>query len=279
MFSFFQLSQDSIDWLEAVRLFEIESAIEGAGIDMKGLSVLEIGSGTGFQLKFLKERARCAVGIDIKSSIFRENQIENIIEYDGRNIPFDDSSFDMVFSSNVLEHISDIDGFLVEMKRALRDDGIGVHIMPSRSWRLFTSIFYYPWMLLSGIEAIAKMKRGLLTGSSLQQQVMSKLSASQKPGNNMQDEVRYKWSYFSHVMFLRRHGARGNVFSELWYFSPKWWIREFKRNGWEIVNVFPTGLFYFGHDLFRFKIPIKSRQRLRKCLGSACNTFIVKSKT
>lgn len=240
--------------------------------------MLEIGSGTGFQLKFLKERARCAVGIDIESSIFRENQTENIIEYDGRNIPFDDSSFDMVFSSNVLEHIRNIDGFLVEMKRVLKDNGIGVHILPSRSWRLFTSIFYYPWMLLSGIEAVVKMKKGLLTGSSLQQKMMSKLSESEKLGNTMKRKARNKYSYFWHIMLPHRHGARGNGFSELWYFSPKWWIREFRRNGWEIVNVFPTGLFYFGHDLFRFKIPIKSRQRLQKYLGSACNIFIVKSR-
>jgi len=278
MFSFFELSQDSIDWMEAVRLFEIQSAIEGTGIDIKGLSVLEIGSGTGFQLKFLKERARCAVGIDIKSSIFRENQKENIIEYDGRNIPFYDSSFDMVFSSNVLEHIRDIDGFLVEMKRVLKDDGIGVHILPSPSWRLFTSIFYYPWMLLSGIESIVKMKSGLLTVSSLQKKMMSKLSESEKLGNIMQGKVRNKYSYFWHTMLPHRHGARGNGFSEIWYFSTKWWIREFKRSGLKIVNVFPTGLFYFGHDLFRFKIPIRSRQRLQKCLGSACNTFIVKSR-
>lgn len=277
MSSFFELSQDSINWMEAVRLFEIQSAIEGAGIDIKGFRVLEIGSGTGFQLKFLKERARCAVGIDIKSSIFRENQTEDIIEYDGRNIPFNDSSFDMVFSSNVLEHIRDIDGFLVEMKRVLKDNGIGVHILPSRSWRLFTSIFYYPWMLLSGIEAIVKMKKGLLTGSNLQQKMMNKLSESEKLGDIMQGKVRNKYSYFLHIMLPPRHGVRGNGFSELWYFSPKWWIREFRRNGWEIVNVFPTGLFYFGHDLFRFKIPIKSRQRLQKYLGSACNTFIVKS--
>ncbi|MCD4811328.1 class I SAM-dependent methyltransferase [bacterium] len=278
MFSFFELGQDSIDWMEAVRLFEIGSAIEGAGINIKGLSVLEIGSGTGFQLKFLKRHAKCAVGIDIKSSIFRENQIENIIEYDGRNIPFDDSSFDMVFSSNVLEHIRDIDGFLVEMKRVLKDDGLGVHIMPSRSWRLFTSIFYYPWMLLSGIEAIVKMKRGLLIDKKMQQKIMNKFSESEKSGDIIQGKNRNKYSYLRHIMLPHRHGVRGDGVSEFRYFSTKWWIREFKRNGWVIVNVFPTGLFYFGHDFFRFKIPFSTRRRLQKYLGSACNVFIVKSR-
>jgi predicted SAM-dependent methyltransferase len=63
-----------------------------------------------------------------------------VVDYDGQRIPFGDDSFDVVFSSNVLEHIPHVDAFQQEIHRVLKPGGVAVHIVPSSSWRWWTNI-------------------------------------------------------------------------------------------------------------------------------------------
>ena len=39
------------------------------------------------------------------------------------------------------------------------------------------------------------------------------------------------------MFFAPRHGERGNVISELYYFSKTYWIKVFKRNGFIVESV------------------------------------------
>ena len=49
---------------------------------------------------------------------------ENIdVLYDGKKIPFDDNSFDHIFSSEVLEHVFDINVVMTELNRVLKING------------------------------------------------------------------------------------------------------------------------------------------------------------
>ena len=52
---------------------------------------------------------------------------------------FIDGTFDLIFSSNLLEHIPDLNRCLEECRRVLKDDGLMLHTMPSRWWKLFYS--------------------------------------------------------------------------------------------------------------------------------------------
>ncbi|MFW9970585.1 MAG: class I SAM-dependent methyltransferase [Candidatus Odinarchaeota archaeon] len=45
-------------------------------------------------------------------------------------------SFDLIYSSNVLEHLKDIQKALSEFDRVLRDDGLMIHVMPNRIWKI-----------------------------------------------------------------------------------------------------------------------------------------------
>ena len=67
-----------------------------------------------------------------------------IIDYDGHHIPFDDNSFDIVFSSNVLEHICDLHQINREIQRVLRSDGYCVHVIPTHTWRFWTTLSAFP---------------------------------------------------------------------------------------------------------------------------------------
>ena len=70
-----------------------------------------------------------------------ERQITNV-EYklcDAQDLSqFDSNTFDLIFSSNMLEHIPDVRKCLKECRRVLRDDGVMVHTVPSRWWKLFS---------------------------------------------------------------------------------------------------------------------------------------------
>jgi 2-polyprenyl-3-methyl-5-hydroxy-6-metoxy-1,4-benzoquinol methylase len=61
-------------------------------------------------------------------------------DYDGVSIPFPAESFDVVFSSSTLEHISHLRAFQSEMRRALKPGGMAIHIVPSAAWRFWTSL-------------------------------------------------------------------------------------------------------------------------------------------
>ncbi len=47
-------------------------------------------------------------------------------------LPYPDASFDFIFSTEVMEHVSDHDAALAELRRVLMPDGIAIHSFPSR---------------------------------------------------------------------------------------------------------------------------------------------------
>ena len=77
------------------------------------------------------------------------------IEKDSYRIPFEDEVFELVLSTQVLEHVLDYPSVLSEIKRVLKPGGISVHIFPSR-YRLIeghtkvplsSMIQCYPWLV------------------------------------------------------------------------------------------------------------------------------------
>ena len=63
------------------------------------------------------------IGLDTHNS-GHSHKNENIdFLYDGKKIPFKDSSFDYIFSSEVLEHVFNINEIMSELNRVLKIDG------------------------------------------------------------------------------------------------------------------------------------------------------------
>jgi len=48
------------------------------------------------------------------------------------------------YSSHMLYHAVDLDAIAGEISRVLRPGGVAVHVLPSASWRFWTTVAHYP---------------------------------------------------------------------------------------------------------------------------------------
>jgi len=93
-------------------------------------SVLDVGCGTGRLHDFLEGRVGRVSGTDVSSSSLdraaREHPEADYREFDGRRLPFNDSSHDLSFAVNVFHHVPphDRQALANEMVRVTRPDGV-----------------------------------------------------------------------------------------------------------------------------------------------------------
>lgn len=104
--------------------------------------VLEIGCNTGYGTKMLSQVCRRIVGVDLSISALQMAATryagENIgyLLVDGMRLPFADGEFELIISFQVIEHISNYNTYLSELKRVLAADGTVVLTTPNALVRL-----------------------------------------------------------------------------------------------------------------------------------------------
>lgn len=80
--------------------------------------VLDFGCGS-LVYKPMFQKADEYIGLDIEDSVYNAKD-ECVVHYDGRTIPFEDESFDCVYSIQVLDDIEDLDYSVLEIARVLK---------------------------------------------------------------------------------------------------------------------------------------------------------------
>ena len=98
-------------------------------------TVLEAGCGRTTRLADHRDRIARLVGIDLDGAAGRENaSLDEFIETDlSGPLPFDDATFDLVYSNFVVEHLDDPARTFREFHRVLRPDGWLVLLTSNRS--------------------------------------------------------------------------------------------------------------------------------------------------
>ena len=124
-----------INFLKALREHEAYNCLDY--LEDKG-RLLDFGAGSGHQATYFQSYGFEVDAIDLETSNYLKLRDFEVTNYDGKKIPFPDKHFNIVFSSNVFEHIYETTLILDELSRVLKPNGIMVLLMPSPSWRLWT---------------------------------------------------------------------------------------------------------------------------------------------
>ena len=102
----------------------------------KGMSVLDNGCGRGEFLHAFSSFGMKAVGTDVSNYC----KDVKVVDLNKGCLPFPDNYFDVVFSKSVIEHITDTEHYMDEMRRVLKMGGILILMVPD--WETQYKIFY-----------------------------------------------------------------------------------------------------------------------------------------
>jgi ubiquinone/menaquinone biosynthesis C-methylase UbiE len=118
-------------------LFErYEEVVSGCMNERANQMVVDVGGGKScpFAQYRRSDSGTRIVAVDISADEIRENRdvdearVANIVE----DLPFADGEAQMIVSRSVLEHLTDVEGFVVASRRVLEPGGWFIHLMPSR---------------------------------------------------------------------------------------------------------------------------------------------------
>lgn len=101
--------------------------------------ILDYGCGSGGAVRKFVDAGHLAIGVDISDSgidLARRKVPEARFELleAGSKLPFADGSFDVCYSSEVIEHLFDVQEFLLEVHRVLTPDGVVILTAPYHGW-------------------------------------------------------------------------------------------------------------------------------------------------
>jgi len=247
----------NIPYLHRIREEELKEVIRELP---RGARVLDFGAGSGHQAAILRSEGFEVTAIDLANSDYSNHTAFEIIHYDGKRIPLPDDSVDVIFSSNVLEHVENLSMVLSEFARVLRSDGIELHLMPTPGWRF--------WTFIAGVPTAA------IATASFLVHLFKKLP----PGTRSSALLKDLKTAAGSILPIG-HGTSSEGISELWTFSVRAWKRRFRNNGHKVIEDRGLGIFYTGHMLFGERLSFANRRRLSRTLGSAVHMYRVRPKS
>jgi SAM-dependent methyltransferase len=188
---------------------------------------LEVGAGDGFQSAFLASYARLVVSTEIRFGKLAYPRRENTryVYADAEETPFRAASFDLVFSSHLLEHLPDLPRALLELRRVLLDDGMMIHVVPSRFWKLLDVGLFYPSQVVHLVEKYTAHERP---------QKAAVLGLRGSSGSNVKGPVQGWWR---RSLWPPVHGIARSNLAEFQRFDPRRWIEAFRQAEMEVVGV------------------------------------------
>ncbi|MCX6731332.1 MAG: class I SAM-dependent methyltransferase [Candidatus Roizmanbacteria bacterium] len=126
-------TEDSHWWHIAKRNF-VEQLIN-TYTQKKGISILDVGCGTGKNLEFLAHHGE-VWGVDISEEALlfcKKRGLLQVKKGEAEKLPFESETFDVVCALDVLEHVDALKS-ICEIKRVLKNNGSLIITVPAFSW-------------------------------------------------------------------------------------------------------------------------------------------------
>jgi SAM-dependent methyltransferase len=163
-----------------------------------GKRVLDLGCGSGYGTARIATTATNVQGVDVAADAVayaRENYQHDNLSFSqidpSAPLPFRDSSFDVVLSFQVLEHVHDDHAYLHEAARVLTDSGVLILITPDRKNRLLP--LQKPWNRWHLREYSARKLRALVERNFEVQHALQMHAPPELAGVELDRYRRLKW--------------------------------------------------------------------------------------
>ena len=249
---------DNMLWWQKIRNDELSTALDVFPIG-KNLKILEIGGRDGYQAKIISKKGYNITSIDI-DPIYP--QFYPVQKGTIDQLKFQENSFDIIYSSNMLQEIQNIEDTFKEIKKILKKDGIVIHIVPSSWWSMITNFWHYCFI-----------PKYLIKSNKFQQifKVNSKKLQIKENHNNIKSSKKNLKQLFFHPL-----GANTSFIHEIFYFSRFYWKKLFKKNGFNVINEKNCPYFYSAYSIFDFKF-LNFRKFLASIGITSCYCFVLKN--
>jgi SAM-dependent methyltransferase len=122
----------------------LQMVLDSAGDRLAGRALVD-GCGLGMYQFHMTEQVKNIIGLDIEFERLQEAKTRDnrVVNGAGEALPFPDSSFDLILSHEVLEHVDDDRTAILEMVRTLKPGGRLVLFCPNRGYPFETHGAYW----------------------------------------------------------------------------------------------------------------------------------------
>jgi len=119
---YYQLAQEA-----SLQIGKHPGLITIQSLALKSKKILDVGCGEGTRLNLFTGKIKIGTGVDVSSFAInkagKQYPHHKFILVKGEKLPFSSNSFDLVYSTFVLEHTQDQELFIKEMFRVTKKDG------------------------------------------------------------------------------------------------------------------------------------------------------------
>jgi SAM-dependent methyltransferase len=232
--------------LQRMRTREIEIAF-GRCPDKIFTAGLELGAGDGFQSGLLERyvsRLTCT-DYTLESIARRDSDAVSYRVCDAEEVDavFGADRFDLVFSSNLMEHLPDPGRALRAIRTVMADDAVTIHVIPGPFWKVGNILLHVPNQVVERLQ-------------DLTAPAAPPAGEGQRHTNNPKTAPPRR-RFLSRLFLPAPHGVSANNREELAAFRRSRWEAEFRRAGLEPIAVLkgPVASGYgFGLDWLRVSL-------------------------
>ena len=255
-------SKNAQKWLHFIRYEETISCLEL--LPEPPLKILEIGAGDGYIASIFSGLGYNITSIDNQPRYPSSFPVKKM---NAEQIIFPENTYDIIFSSNVLEHIKDLEPVFKELKRVAKENALFIFVLPTPAWRIISTIWYF--------ISFFKLLFSKLFNSFFNRSPNSLFA--DKNTNEILVEIE-NVSLLQKIkrLIIQPHGEYPSSFHEIYYFSPFRWKRLFIENRFNIISHKRGPLFYSGESFFSFRF-IRLRKFLAEYFFSSVHIYLLKS--
>jgi SAM-dependent methyltransferase len=252
-----RIKADWLTHLHNIRRWEIELIFSECP-PQTFAEALELGAGDGYQSELLSRYVGHLTSTDYDPAILSLPSSRRVTYQvgDAEEVDkvFSTSRFDLVFSSNLLEHVPDPAKALRGIASVLKEEGITIHVIPSSFWKLSSLLLYLPYRIVTlleeatepgGLTRALKRMRGASAGSQ---------ESDSHPLENNPKTARPPRSILARQIWPEPHGVSATHWEEFRAFAPSRWRSVFETAGLRVVAILkgPVASGYgFGFETLR----------------------------